>query len=69
MFLPFRKLVIKLTHFGLGLLVEQGLEASHKSLLSKFERREYGIKSEVQGIKFLLETNVLQFAPSLRQIN
>ena len=59
---------IKLTHFGLGLLGEQGVEASHQSL-SKFERRASGIKSEVQRIKFVLETNLLQVAPSLRLMN
>ena len=59
---------IKLTQLGLGLLGEQGVEASHQCI-SKFESRAYGIKSEVQRIKFVLETNLLQIAPSLRQIN
>ena len=50
--------------FGLGLLGEQGTEASHQTI-SKISSRSVGINNEVQKLKFIMTTHLLDSSPSL----
>ena len=51
--------------FGLGMLGEQGTEASHQSI-SKFEQRACGINNSLSKLEFVMKSHLLEVAPSLR---
>ncbi|XP_012944118.1 uncharacterized protein LOC106013308 [Aplysia californica] len=51
--------------FGLGLLGEQGTEASHQQI-AKLEKRACGINNVTKKLEFILKTQLLQVAPVLQ---
>ena len=55
---------IKRHGFGLGLLGEQGTEASHQTI-AKISTRSMGINNEMQRLKFVMTTHILNSSPSL----
>ena len=58
--LPF----IKRYGAGLGLLGEQGVEASHQTI-SKISARSLGINNEVEKLRFIMNTHILDASPSI----
>ena len=50
--------------FGLGLLGEQGTEASHQTI-AKISSRSIGINNEIQRLKFVMTTHILDSSPLL----
>ena len=56
---------IKQHSFGLGLMGEQGTEASHQSI-ALIEQRARGIVDPFKKGKFILETHILNTYPHLR---
>ena len=50
--------------FGLGLLGEQGTECSHQAI-SKLETRANGIPNQIEKLRFILKSHLLQISPRL----
>ena len=51
--------------FGLGLMGEQGTEASHQTI-ARIAERARAMRDEKKKLKFIMETHYLGVAPSLR---
>ena len=56
---------IKRFGFGMGLLGEQGTEASHQTI-SRIERRAISITNKLDKFKFIMTTHYLGVSPSLQ---
>ena len=54
---------------GLGLLGEQGTENSHQ-MIAKIEKdRAHGFRNDIEKLKHILTSHLLQVAPALRSID
>ena len=60
---------IKRSGFGLGLLGEQGTEASHQSIAKIERERANGITDPIKKLQFIMETHIIDTSPSLRRKN